>query len=100
MILHQDSQGFYTELGNSGVNLINVHPEVACAGRGCAIHAHPSEHPLKDAPMNWREDRNILERICQHGVGHPDADSAVYLISIGQSYQNIHGCDGCCVKTP
>jgi hypothetical protein len=85
--------------GVSYGNLINVHPESACAGaRGCGIHNKPSDHPLMDAPMNWREDRGILERICEHGVGHPDYDAAQYLTSIGQGYQNTHGCDGCCLK--
>ena len=46
--------------------------------------------------MNWREDRGILERLCMHGIGHPDRDSALYLESIGKSEENVHGCDGCC----
>lgn len=78
--------------------LLNVHDPSACASApGCAIHDRPSDHPLKEAPLNWREDRGILERICHHGVGHPDRDSAAYLTSIGEDNQNIHGCDGCCV---
>lgn len=76
--------------------LVNVHSPAACEGRGCAVHNHPSDHKLQNAPLNWREDRGILERVCQHGVGHPDHDSAVYLASIGQNVQNVHGCDGCC----
>ena len=93
--------GFFTSgyEGDTYVGeLIRVHPEAACAGRGCAIHAHPSAHALWLAPMNWREDRvpQILERICMHGIGHPDRDSADYLESIGQGRLNRHGCDGCC----
>lgn len=96
MILEQDPlTGFWTQ-GPDGWFLNNVHDIHACSGRGCAIHNHPSEHNLKDAPMNWRDDRGILERICKHGVGHPDHDSAAYLESIGQGVQNVHGCDGCC----
>lgn len=101
MLLTQNKKtGNWTTLmvNNKSVgDLTNVHPESACANaNGCAIHNRPSAHPLHDAPMNWREDRGILERICSHGVGHPDADSAAYLSSIGQGYQNVHGCDGCC----
>lgn len=77
-------------------SLRNVHDPAVCEGRGCAIHNRPSDHALAEATLNWREDRGILERICMHGVGHPDADSAAYLESIGQGAQNVHGCDGCC----
>lgn len=95
MILHQDSvTNYWTE--SVETRLINVHQPFQCEHRGCAIHNHPSDHPLKDAELNWREDRNILERICSHGIGHPDYDSAQYLISMGQEHENIHGCDGCC----
>lgn len=87
--------GFWTDLGK-GFSLVHVHPASNCMDRGCAIHDHPSTHPLMDAPMNWREDRGILERLCMHGVSHPDRDSALYLESIGKSEENVHGCDGCC----
>jgi hypothetical protein len=40
-----------------------------------------------------------MERICPHGVGHPDPDDAAYHIRIGQGYKTIHGCDGCCRQT-
>lgn len=76
--------------------LVNVHSETACAAYGCAIHDHPTDHPLKDSTLIWREPAGILHRVCQHGVLHPDADSALYLERVGQSYKNIHTCDGCC----
>lgn len=95
MILSKDAEGNYTILGD-GFKLSRIHDPKNCEGRGCAIHDHPSDHPLKDAPLNWRIDRGILERACPHGVGHPDHDSAAYLASIGQGFENIHGCDGCC----
>lgn len=96
-----DKTGFQTAAvnlaGEKVGELENVHPTTACAGaEGCAIHNRPSDHPLKDAPLFWRQDRGILERQCEHGVGHPDADAAKYLTSIGREFENIHGCDGCC----
>ena len=91
MILYQ-----YKKTGYWTKGMRNIHDPKLCADRGCGIHNHPSEHPLNEAPLNWREDRNILERLCRHGVGHPDYDSAKYLESVGQGYENIHGCDGCC----
>lgn len=95
-LLKQNKEtGYWTEFGD-GYVLGSVHDPAVCEGRGCGIHNHPSDHPLKDAPMLWRADRGILERICEHGIGHPDYDSATYLTSIGKWYENIHGCCGCC----
>lgn len=95
MRLAQDPEsGFFT--GTGDYRLVNVHPEAACAGRGCAIHNHPTLHPLMFAPLNWRDDKDILERVCTHGIGHPDHDSAIYLQSVGDGVHNLHGCDGCC----
>ena len=97
MILSQNEEtGYWTYFFKEDLVLGNVHDPKLCAGRGCAIHNHPSNHRLNDAPLNWRGDRGILERICKHGIGHPDHDSALYLDSIGQGFENIHGCDGCC----
>ena len=56
----------------------------------CCIHA-PSDHPLAGAPLHWRYDRRIVERICTHGIGHPDPDDRHRNSSDG-----THGCDGCC----
>lgn len=72
----------------SGVVLGQVHAATECEWRGCCIH-HPSDHHMKDWPLNWRDDRRMMERICPHGVGHPDPDG----ISASGS---VHGCDGCC----
>jgi hypothetical protein len=45
---------------------------------------------MKTWPLHWRYDRGILERICPHGVGHPDPDDKA------SASDGIHGCDGCC----
>jgi hypothetical protein len=37
-----------------------------------------------------------MERICPHGVGHPDPDE--YAIASGGD-AGVHGCDGCCAPT-
>jgi hypothetical protein len=46
----------------------------------------------------------MFERICLHGVGHPDPDQC-YFWSIKFDretafYKEIHGCDGCCIMFP
>lgn len=77
----------YKLVGSDRVLL--VHPKTKCKGQHCCIH-NPSDHHMKEWPQNWREDRGIMERICPHGIGHPDPDDP--------TTDRIHGCDGCCVK--
>jgi hypothetical protein len=76
----------YTLLGSDRVLI--VHSKDKCKGSHCTIHNH-SDHHMKDWPQNWREDRGIMERICPHGIGHPDPDDP--------TTDRIHGCDGCCI---
>lgn len=82
---------------NNGM-LRNIHPTTACAGRHCWVH-NPSTHRLDQAPISWRSDKLVAERICPHGVGHPDPDDVGYQESIGRTGLDIHGCDGCCGPT-
>lgn len=73
-----------------------VHAQAFCKPP-CPFH-EPSDHALKDAPMNIRSDKNFLvERVCEHGVGHDDPDSANYMRAQGHGWAGTHGCDGCCV---
>jgi hypothetical protein len=67
--------------------VLRVHPKTKCKGQHCCIH-NPSDHHMKEWPQNWRGDRGIMERICPHGIGHPDPDDP--------ATDKIHGCDGCC----
>lgn len=72
-----------------GGEVIMAHREADCIVQPCAIHS-PSKHLMVDWPQHWRSDRGIIERICPHGVGHPDPDG---MFDLGQG---AHGCDGCC----
>jgi len=77
---------------------IRTHMSAGCAGKFCCLH-NPSDHPLKNANMVLRLDKDtLIERLCSHGVGHPDPDSVRYLAPEGVSsgYLGVHGCDGCC----
>ncbi len=98
MYLAQNEATGYWVMMRDCTSYLRVHDPADCEGRGCGIHNHPSDHPLKEAPLNWREDSGILERICKHGVGHPDLDAALYLASIGKGVENVHGCcaQRCC----
>jgi hypothetical protein len=76
-----------------------VHPNDQCHGGSCVIHS-PSKHCMSDFPTHWRDDINVMERVCPHGIGHPDPDDLNFklrtyglLVMIDYS---THGCDGCC----
>lgn len=82
-----------------------VHSKADCVvGTHCVIH-NPSDHCMKDFPTHWRADRGLMERICPHGIGHPDPDDLHYkAICFGNTEvgkrqlecEVVHGCDGCC----
>ncbi len=81
---------------------ILVHSKAACrleSAEHCVIH-NPSEHSMRKFPTHWRPDRRLMERICPHGVGHPDPDCLAYTEYLrGPDYartESVHGCDGCC----
>lgn len=83
-----------------GATVLEAHGPTRCSGEHCCIH-HPSSHPLDTAPLNWRADRCLMERICPHGVGHPDPDDLDHKRrTLGDAYEGYafdsHGCDGCC----
>lgn len=83
-----------------GTTVLRTHAFTQCSGEFCSIH-NPSDHPLNKAPLNWRGDRGFMERICEHGIGHPDPDGLDHLRRVlGDRYENyafgVHGCDGCC----
>ena len=75
--------------------LLITHPPDKCEGRPCCIH-NPSDHHMLDWPLEWRNDTKVMERICPHGVGHPDPDDVAYNLSRGRPEMTVHGCDGCC----
>jgi len=73
-----------------GGTIKNVHGEEECRTPGaCTIHS-PSNHHMIDLSQYWRADRGFMERICSHGVGHPDPDERL------EGADAVHGCDGCC----
>lgn len=58
----------------------------------------------KNNKMKWtklRRSSGLLEHVCEHGVGHPDYESAK---EVAKHYGHdigawlIHGCDGCCKR--
>lgn len=82
---------------------LRIHPPRACKGHFCTFH-RPSKHSMRTWPMNVRLDRylGLVERICPHGIGHPDPDSLAYIESTlpegRRGYEGVHGCDLCCAE--
>jgi hypothetical protein len=100
-----EKNDFHYNNGEGDITLTKVHHPSQCAGRPCVIH-NPSDHHMRDWPLNWRQYDGLLtikpshfERICQHGIGHPDPDDLAFHASNGDDYVGVHGCDGCC-KSP
>jgi len=99
--------GFFDPVANTytdgtGQKVVRVHPFSQCQGRPCAIHA-PSDHNMRSWPTHLRipgmfDIKQLhMERICPHGIGHPDPDDAAYHRSLGPNMSvDVHGCDGCC----
>jgi hypothetical protein len=75
-----------------GMSLLRVHDPAKCAGDACCIH-NPSDHHMRTWPQNWRGDKAMMERLCPHGVGHPDPDDLAVRTT---RWAGVHGCDGCC----
>ncbi len=82
-----------------GKSILRTHGKAQCAGpvgnNGkpiCCIH-NPSDHHMLTWPQNWRGDKGMMERLCHHGIGHPDPDDLKVRTT---SSAGVHGCDGCC----
>jgi hypothetical protein len=83
---------------------LNTHGKDQCSGTPCSVHS-PSNHPLSASPRDWRPERALMERICSHGVHHPDPDDrAHWERRLGGDpaarefldARTDHPCDGCC----
>lgn len=78
-----------------GGQTITAHEPEECAGKVCCIH-NPSVHHMSGWWQNYRDDTGVMERICPHGIGHPDPDDVVFLMQRDGEADTVHGCDGCC----
>jgi len=71
---------------------LTCHDADQCHGQVCSLHAR-TRHHMRSWRQDWRGDIYRMERVCEHGVGHPDPDDYTIFYK-GDS--GIHGCDGCC----
>ena len=96
--VHDRSKGeVVLTFNDERIGKVRLHKAKHCTAGPCCIHS-PSDHRLKDADMILRLDRNALvERVCEHGIGHSDPDSVAFLmVALGIKDDGTHGCDGCC----
>ncbi|QDH91785.1 hypothetical protein SEA_PHRAPPUCCINO_110 [Mycobacterium phage Phrappuccino] len=96
--------------------LTNVHDPDKCSGSWCVVH-NPSDHHMRGWEVVWRNDRGLFERVCPHGIGHPDPDQFAHWEKAAATWRppvsydviddphppgnpylgkGVHGCDGCC----
>ena len=71
-----------------------AHEKSQCMGEFCTLHKR-SKHSMRKFKQLYRYDRGIMERICTHGIGHPDPDD---ILIINGDDSGVHGCDGCCFQ--
>lgn len=77
------------------------HGREHCQGRDphpCPWHK-PTRHSMRSFRRLIRFDKyGLVERVCEHGVGHPDPDSVAFIVSLRPDLADAvstHGCDGC-----
>lgn len=95
-----DSSG-YDLIALESKIILKTHGAAVCKsdrddGHACCIHG-PSAHPLVGATLYWDVNRGLMERICAHGVHHPDPDHVAFLTRKIGHISISHRCDGCCV---
>lgn len=83
----------------------NMHHPCVCAGNDCCIH-NPSDHHMREWPMRYNNPTpdhpgpGLMERLCEHGLGHPDPDHMTWFASVHTTEETrdeaTHVCDGCC----
>jgi len=54
---------------DTGVELHSIHAKEACEGPFCVVH-RPAPGPWADWDTHWREDLQLMVRICVHDVHH------------------------------
>ncbi|NJK88568.1 MAG: hypothetical protein HC923_03650 [Myxococcales bacterium] len=74
--------------------VITHHNAADCIDERCTVH-NRSNHSMRHFPQHYREDNGLMERICPHGIGHPDPDDWKV---IEKPEWRVHGCDGCCAE--
>jgi hypothetical protein len=83
----------YSNLEHSKVSF-RSHLEEDCTGEVCAFHKR-TDHHMRKYKQFFRFGTGMMERVCSHGVGHPDPDDAKI---VDGTHDGTHECDACCIR--
>lgn len=76
--------------------LKNVHDKDFCAGQICVMH-NPINGDFRRLLLVWENNVKRYERVCEHGVTHPDPSQFAFWRATGQEQLGTHPCDRCCL---
>jgi|SRR5690625_648052 len=85
--------------GRGEISTLKTHSQEECALEECDIHNRPKE--FEGFRLQWRQDRGLLEQVCEHGVAHPAPSEVAYSLKIGRDRNHLtHGCCSglCCLE--
>lgn len=77
---------------------VNTHPEYPdCITHTCIFH-NPSDHHMLKWPTRIQMTAGLIDRICEHRIGHPDPDSMGYFLRRDGIDLGMHPCcpEQCC----
>lgn len=103
MILEQDPKtGYWDKIEGRRSMYLTTHNPEECVDRLCDVHDRRGTGAQATWPLNWRDDRGIMEVICPCGIGHPTPAQIGYWETILEPVKVMaeyrHGC--CLVHCP
>lgn len=75
----------------NGQVLVDIHSINLCASYACSIH-HPSQHLMVGMLQVYDFDKKLMQRVCNHGVKHPDPDDRALHLRSKDGFDLSHTC--------
>ena len=86
-----------------GDGRILLHHDIQDCEPPCVFHS-PIRDVKYDWPLIWRADRQLVERVCPCGIGHPATEQVERVRQQkgdgAASSMSVHGCCGACFGIP
>jgi hypothetical protein len=82
------------KLEHSDMVFKRAHSKGSCRGPYCTIH-NRSDHHMRSFPQIWNPMIFCMQRVCTHGIGHPDPDEINNDVVVKIDHET--NCCGCCV---
>lgn len=80
-----------TLIADTGEVLAQVHDPGRCEGTPCVVHG-PSDHHMRQWPLEWINEPGKFVRICACGCAHPDPDQFATWREQHREYLAWHAC--------